>query len=201
MKDLGFEVSASFSGRPRVMWPGLVTPPRKEQTRHEPTTCDRIQPHARHIKPRNDLNSHTQRSPARASTIRRNPIYPAPASPAITIMASSSPPARPASPSNSFYALSDDEEGEYNTITHTTSGRGVKLLYSKSKVCWVASAKNNQFFAYGDRHRTTLTPTSTGLRTPHSLCKRQYTRIHCSPSTETSAGLPTHFLLIHNWEI
>lgn len=42
--------------------------------------------------------------------------------------------ARPASPSNSFYALSDDEEGDYNTITHTTTGRGVKLLYSKSKV-------------------------------------------------------------------
>ena len=34
----------------------------------------------------------------------------------------------------SFYALSDDEEGEYNTIKHTTDGRGVKLLYTKSKV-------------------------------------------------------------------
>jgi hypothetical protein len=50
-------------------------------------------------------------------------------------MTSSSGPARPASPSNSFYALSDDEEGDYNTITHTTTGRGVKLLFSKSKVC------------------------------------------------------------------
>lgn len=30
--------------------------------------------------------------------------------------------------------MSDDEEGEYNTITHTETGRGVKLLYSKSKV-------------------------------------------------------------------
>lgn len=30
--------------------------------------------------------------------------------------------------------MSDDEEGEYNTITHLESGRGVKLLYSKSKV-------------------------------------------------------------------
>lgn len=43
-------------------------------------------------------------------------------------------PPRPASPSDSYYALSDDEEGEYNTITHTESGRGVKLLFSKSKV-------------------------------------------------------------------
>lgn len=30
--------------------------------------------------------------------------------------------------------MSDDEEGEYNTIRHISSGRGVKLLYSKSKV-------------------------------------------------------------------
>jgi hypothetical protein len=41
---------------------------------------------------------------------------------------------RPVSPSNSFYALSDDEEGDYNTVTHMSSGRGVKLLFSKSKV-------------------------------------------------------------------
>lgn len=43
-------------------------------------------------------------------------------------------PPRSASPSNSFYALSDDEEGEYNTITHAETGKGVKLLFSKSKV-------------------------------------------------------------------
>lgn len=30
--------------------------------------------------------------------------------------------------------MSDDEESDYNTVTHTRSGRGVKLLYSKSKV-------------------------------------------------------------------
>ncbi|KAE8446615.1 hypothetical protein EG329_011808 [Mollisiaceae sp. DMI_Dod_QoI] len=60
-------------------------------------------------------------------------------------MTSSTGPARPASPSNSFYALSDDEEGEYNTITHTTTGRGVKLLFSKSKVYIhpTPSAKDN----------------------------------------------------------
>ncbi|ESZ91462.1 GTPase-activating protein GYP7 [Sclerotinia borealis F-4128] len=49
-------------------------------------------------------------------------------------MTSSSGPARPVSPSNSFYALSDDEEGDYNTVTHIESGKGVKLLFSKSKV-------------------------------------------------------------------
>lgn len=43
----------------------------------------------------------------------------------------------PASPTVSYYDLSDDdddEEEEYSTITHTATGRGVKLLYSKSKV-------------------------------------------------------------------
>ena len=40
----------------------------------------------------------------------------------------------PPSPSASFYDLSDDEEGGYNTIAHATSVRGVKLLFSKSKV-------------------------------------------------------------------
>lgn len=45
----------------------------------------------------------------------------------------------PSSPSASFYDLSDDEEGEYNTIMHSSSGRGVKLLFSKSKVCRTSS--------------------------------------------------------------
>lgn len=44
-------------------------------------------------------------------------------------------PPSPPSPSASFYDMSDDEEGEYNTIRHTRSERGVKLLFSKSKVC------------------------------------------------------------------
>jgi len=30
--------------------------------------------------------------------------------------------------------MSDDEEGEYNTVRHAKTGRGVKLLYTKSKV-------------------------------------------------------------------
>lgn len=46
------------------------------------------------------------------------------------------PPPSPPSPSASFYDLSDDEENEYNTIAHSKSGRGVKLLFSKSKVCF-----------------------------------------------------------------
>lgn len=55
---------------------------------------------------------------------------------------------RPASPGGSFYAMSDDEEGEYNTITHAETGRGVKLLFSKSKVssmAWPAPAAHPRF--------------------------------------------------------
>ncbi|EXJ72121.1 uncharacterized protein A1O5_04625 [Cladophialophora psammophila CBS 110553] len=49
------------------------------------------------------------------------------------------------SPSASFYDLSDDEEGGYNTITHATTTKGVKLLFSKSKVYVhpTPSAKDN----------------------------------------------------------
>ncbi|SPO00791.1 probable GTPase activating protein [Cephalotrichum gorgonifer] len=41
--------------------------------------------------------------------------------------------------------MSDDEESDYNTVTHARSGRGVKLLFSKSKVYVhpTASAKDN----------------------------------------------------------
>ncbi|KAF8472487.1 rab-GTPase-TBC domain-containing protein [Kalaharituber pfeilii] len=39
----------------------------------------------------------------------------------------------PPSPSGSYYDLSDDDEEDYSTITHSSTGRGVKLLYSKSK--------------------------------------------------------------------
>ncbi|KAF4120775.1 TBC1 domain family member 15 [Geosmithia morbida] len=48
--------------------------------------------------------------------------------------ASSDAPLRASSPSNSLYAMSDDDEGGYDTIASTGSQRGVKLLYSKSKV-------------------------------------------------------------------
>jgi hypothetical protein len=41
--------------------------------------------------------------------------------------------------------MSDDEEGDYNTVTHTRTGKGVKLLFSKSKVYIhpTPSAKDN----------------------------------------------------------
>ncbi|KAJ5205390.1 hypothetical protein N7491_003986 [Penicillium cf. griseofulvum] len=43
------------------------------------------------------------------------------------------PPPTP-SPPASCYAMSDEEEDEYNTIAQAASNRGVKLLFSKSKV-------------------------------------------------------------------
>jgi hypothetical protein len=51
----------------------------------------------------------------------------------------------PPSPSASFYDLSDDEEGGYNTIAHASTSKGVKLLFSKSKVYVhpTPSAKDN----------------------------------------------------------
>ena len=49
------------------------------------------------------------------------------------------------SPTASFYDLSDEDEADYNTITEATAGRGVKLLFSKSKVYVhpTSSAKDN----------------------------------------------------------
>lgn len=43
------------------------------------------------------------------------------------------PPPSPPSPA-SFYDVSDADEDEYNTIAHAAYERGVKLLFSKSKV-------------------------------------------------------------------
>ncbi|KAJ5984877.1 hypothetical protein N7522_012073 [Penicillium canescens] len=54
------------------------------------------------------------------------------------------PPPTP-SPPASCYAMSDDDEDEYNTIAQASSRRGVKLLFSKSKVYVhpTSSAKDN----------------------------------------------------------
>jgi hypothetical protein len=41
---------------------------------------------------------------------------------------------RATSPNGSFYALNDDGSGDFNMVTQLGTGRGVKLLYSKSKV-------------------------------------------------------------------
>lgn len=78
------------------------------------------------------------------------------------------PPGTPPSPAASLYdvSASDDEEGEYSTIRHVKSGRGVKLLNSKSKV-YVhpsASAKDNiaGFIALMQQKAPAPTPLSGG---------------------------------------
>ncbi|KAK3944167.1 GTPase-activating protein GYP7 [Diplogelasinospora grovesii] len=83
-------------------------------------------------------------------------------------------PPRPSSPAGSFYAMSDDEEGDYDTITHTPSGRGVKLLYSKSKVYIhpTPSAKDNicGYIALLQQKRPQIgdRPTSSSSQSPSS---------------------------------
>ncbi|CBF71108.1 GTPase-activating protein GYP7 [Aspergillus nidulans FGSC A4] len=55
------------------------------------------------------------------------------------------PPPSPPSPTASFFDVSDEEEDEYNTIAHSTPKKGVRLLFSKSKVYVhpTPSAKDN----------------------------------------------------------
>ena len=67
-----------------------------------------------------------------------------PSTPATVEDASREPPSPP-SPTASFYDMSDDSEGEYSTIRHSKSGKGVKLLFAKSKVYVhpTPSAKDN----------------------------------------------------------
>ncbi|KAK5172552.1 GTPase activating protein [Saxophila tyrrhenica] len=67
-----------------------------------------------------------------------------PTSPSAVHDATADPPSPP-SPTASFYDMSDDEEGGYSTIRHSKTGKGVKLLYTKSKVYVhpTPSAKDN----------------------------------------------------------
>ncbi|OAQ65075.2 GTPase-activating protein GYP7 [Pochonia chlamydosporia 170] len=65
--------------------------------------------------------------------------------------------------------MSDDEEGGYNTITHTETGRGVKLLFSKSKVYVhpTPSAKDNipgYIALLQQKHPISGRPTSSSSR-------------------------------------
>jgi len=91
---------------------------------------------------------------------------------------SSSGPARPPSPTSSFYALSDDEEGEYNTITHTSTGRGVKLLYSKSKAGFPSNPQNT--CSYG----------IINLLTPITL------QVYIHPSPSAKDNIPGYIALL-----
>lgn len=81
----------------------------------------------------------------------------------------------PPSPSASFYDLSDDEEGEYNTIRHTETGRGVKLLYTKSKV---------RLRHDSPKRGVTANMSLTGLHPSYPICKRQHRRLYRTRAAE-----------------
>ncbi|KAF2857117.1 RabGAP/TBC [Piedraia hortae CBS 480.64] len=70
----------------------------------------------------------------------------------------------PASPSASFYALSDDEENDYNMIKHTKHQAGVQLLRTKNKVYVhpTPSAKDNVEGWIAVMQEKIPTPTSPG---------------------------------------
>ncbi|KAL1890142.1 GTPase activating protein [Sporothrix stenoceras] len=84
-------------------------------------------------------------SPAPQSSSTSRPTAQASASTSGTTGTTGTSRHRSTSLDGSYYAMSDDEEGGYNTVTHTETGRGVKLLYSKSKVYIhpTPSAKDN----------------------------------------------------------
>jgi hypothetical protein len=73
------------------------------------------------------------------------------------------------SPSTSFYDLSDDEEGGYNTIAHARTGKGVKLLFSKSKVSCSTAPQKSRGSEIAE-HSANMN--STGLRAPDSFSQR-----------------------------
>lgn len=91
------------------------------------------------------------------------------------------------SPSDSFYAMSDDEEGAYNTITHTESGKGVKLLFSKSKV-----RLSSTLSTPADRSSLTLVSRCTStLRHPQKTTSRAIL-LFSNKKRPPAAGRPRH---------
>ncbi|KAJ9294557.1 hypothetical protein DTO271G3_6825 [Paecilomyces variotii] len=92
------------------------------------------------------------------------------------------PPPSPPSPTASFYDVSDEEEDEYNTIAHAKSGRGVKLLFSKSKVYVHPSPSSKDNI-----------PGFIALIQQKSVADRGHTRSTSSGSSEH--GDPSSYLL------
>ncbi|KAK4138688.1 RabGAP/TBC [Trichocladium antarcticum] len=102
-------------------------------------------------------------------------------------------PLRPVSPAGSFYAMSDDEEDDYNTITHTETGRGVKLLFCKSKVYIhpTPSARDNitgYIALLQQKHPVATSPdtTTTTADRPTSPSSSSSTAAHHHPSPASS---------------
>lgn len=129
--------------------------------------------------------------------------------PTFNIMASPvkyTPPPSPPSPAASFYDFSDDDEDEYSTIAHARSGRGVKLLYSKSKVAMPCPPFPLPFRA-DRRSRSTFIPlpppkTTFPASSPSSnKSQRHPPTLPCSIPLTATTPLPTflHGCPSHLW--
>lgn len=118
------------------------------------------------------------------------------------------PPPTP-SPPASCYAMSDDEEDEYNTISQAASSRGVKLLFSKSKVRQIsireeyqANKKSRSMFIQLPPPKIislALSPSSSKNRSPHHMHPRLNPKppIHPPISLHGSQRPPLEKPMIH----
>jgi hypothetical protein len=105
--------------------------------------------------------------------------------------------------------MSDDEEDEYNTIAQAASNRGVKLLFSKSKVRQFPSKRKTKLTR---KSRSTfiqlpplkiislaLSPSSNKNLSPHHMHLRLNTKtpIHPPISSHGSRNHPLEKPMIH----
>ena len=163
-REVGLCGGAVWRGRHALVWPLLVASNGSSQELR--TKC---------LDLSNALDTRYPDSEARESFLPRTNQ----STSTTTIMASSSSKKQYtplASPTASYYDLSDNDEAEYNTITHHSTGRSVKLLYSKSKVNFP-----HRFF-YGS---SLISPRKKGLRAPFRLVKRQHPGLRSSPPPKT----------------
>lgn len=105
-------------------------------------------------------------------------------------------PPSPPSPTASFYDMSDDDESGYSTIRHTRSGKGVKLLYAKSKVYMhpTASARDNVGGWVGlmeGKPQAETTPASPGSSTSAKARLDEKSSLLLAWVTEGSLGVET----------
>lgn len=89
------------------------------------------------------------------------------------------PPPSPPSPSASYYDVSDDEERGYNTIAQSSSGHGVKLLFSKSKVYLTIALIIRRFFFLLLTHYR-----YPGLHSSYSIVEGQHPWVYRFGSTK-----------------
>ena len=156
-----------------------MPPSSSSQSQSQPQSQSNPHPTLQHQQSSSSSQQHQQSQQTTSSST-------ATATASSSFSAISHPP-RPVSPAGSFYAMSDDEEGDYNTITHTETGRGVKLLFSKSKVYVhpTPSARDNipGYIALLQQKR----PRSTTTLSPAAAASSTNDRSSGRPTTSSSA--------------